>query len=883
MLALLCGAWSIMSAANVGNVTVKVLPHEDWDNDMYLWVWPDGGNGEFKEMSLSDGWYSCTIAKGLNFLFVDGQSWEHQTVNITGVTVDEICYEILDEYESNGFHNVNKVATIDCDNAQSTMFQLSVSAKFTANNQTISTQQEGYDIYVEIDEDADGFYDDIFYSSDMEFASTGIISLSLEEGTIVRLGYEKDEEVDDFYSFTSWSNGDTKNPITLEINSDLSITANFLEAKTYTLSVDIPIVNDEIVGYVDIYKFNTESQQYEEFESTADYEMDGNKIELTVIENTQLMLTAELYEGYESEYRFTGWSNGATESSTTLTMTKNTTLNAIFEELPIYKVSLSSSDRFMGFVSCKTAYDYEPVYSTTKDGSLELEVREGDIIKISADVYSQSIMVGNYYYNAQYISFFAGWSDFENSQDTKTRDIVVTSDTAIVANFSYFMKHIQLSVNDHEMGYITAQVQEFDFENGGFKEGQNYSTKDNQESIDIEVRVSDNVNIIAQEREKEEGVSDYVFTGWTGEGLEESVEYYGNVISGIFADVNLTAQFVKAIHNLTINISDYTAGYVEAFQYYGGSTPIASSYGKKEPLTLQVRYDEPIYLNASLYTEFPEIVNDYNFTGWSDGEKETYREIYLDKDSVITANFNKVPKYNVTISASDLNVAWVTVYNYTTNESVSSRQSKQPIVLQVKEGAELSLTTGKYYDDENYIKESALYYFDKWSDDVQWDHHVVITSDTTFVAQYKKYEVYTISVSANDYNIGYVEVSGQLFNPETNAIESMTVSSFESHDKVVVYVRENETPLLRISANIYEDKQSSCSFKEWSDGNTDPVRMETLTGNLTLEATFVGTHSAVENLENDPSKNIRKVIIDGQLYIITPDGKRYNALGAEIR
>ena len=101
------------------------------------------------------------------------------------------------------------------------------------------------------------------------------------------------------YEFTGWT-GDvtsTDNPLIVEVNSDMTITANFAK-KQYTLTV---FVNDENKGTIDVA---TGSHEY----------------------GTEVTLTATPKPGY----KLLAWSNKATTSSITLTMDNNKAVSAYF-------------------------------------------------------------------------------------------------------------------------------------------------------------------------------------------------------------------------------------------------------------------------------------------------------------------------------------------------------------------------------------------------------------------------------------------------------------------------------------------------------------------------------------------------------------------------
>ena len=104
------------------------------------------------------------------------------------------------------------------------------------------------------------------------------------------------------YSFSSWSNGSTNNPLTVTLNANTSISANF-EAlpNTYTLTVSAGEGGS----------VSSEGGAYEE--------------------GTQLTLTASPDDGYQ----FISWSNGSTEAFLNISVNDNIALQANFEILDV--------------------------------------------------------------------------------------------------------------------------------------------------------------------------------------------------------------------------------------------------------------------------------------------------------------------------------------------------------------------------------------------------------------------------------------------------------------------------------------------------------------------------------------------------------------------
>ena len=137
-------------------------------------------------------------------------------------------------------------------------------------------------------------FTELEYSYQLTVTSTEGGSISSEggeynEGTEVTITATPDEG----YRFIGWSDGSTEESITITLNSDTTITANFQVIISYTLTVTAGEGGS----------VSTEGGEYE----------DG----------TELTLTATPDEGY----RFVGWTNHSPANEITFTLTMNENLN----------------------------------------------------------------------------------------------------------------------------------------------------------------------------------------------------------------------------------------------------------------------------------------------------------------------------------------------------------------------------------------------------------------------------------------------------------------------------------------------------------------------------------------------------------------------------
>ena len=161
------------------------------------------------------------------------------------------------------------------------------------------------------------------------------------------------------YTFNGWSNGSTTNPLTVTVNSNTTITANFiLVANTYTLSVSAG----------DGGSVSSEGGEYDE--------------------GTQVTITATPNDGYE----FSGWSDGETNATRTIILNSDTSISASFSL--ISEVSESDYDPVTQTVLLRE-YEYIPNPSggAPTRGNSYTEVRR-DVTDIEGSNYKLYNIVG---------------------------------------------------------------------------------------------------------------------------------------------------------------------------------------------------------------------------------------------------------------------------------------------------------------------------------------------------------------------------------------------------------------------------------------------------------------------------------------------------------
>ena len=138
------------------------------------------------------------------------------------------------------------------------------------------------------------------------------------------------------YKFEQWSDGSTENPRTITVNSDVNYTAIFVEIPVYSVELG---VNHASYGSV----------------------KGGGEFE----EGATASISATAYSGY----RFTQWNDGNTANPRKLTVNTDMSFTAMFEEIPVYTVSVTANDAS---------------YGSVKGGG---EYKEGSTASISATAY----------------------------------------------------------------------------------------------------------------------------------------------------------------------------------------------------------------------------------------------------------------------------------------------------------------------------------------------------------------------------------------------------------------------------------------------------------------------------------------------------------------
>ena len=116
-----------------------------------------------------------------------------------------------------------------------------------------------------------------------------------------------------------------------------------------------------------------------------------------------------------------------------------------------------------------------------------------------------------------------------------------------------------------------------------------------------------------------------------------------------------------------------------------------------------------------------------------------------------------------------------------------------------------------------------------------------------------------------------------------NNITTMSPVYAESEDEAkglvtITYAGDCNNPITMLVAT----PNSGYQFRQWSDGNTDNPRTITSAEELNLIAYF-DMAEGIENIIVNGANNSNKVLIDGNLYILHPDGNIFNAQGVRVK
>lgn len=317
------------------------------------------------------------------------------------------------------------------------------------------------------------------------------------------------------------------------------------------------------------------------------------------------------------------------------------------------------------------------------------------------------------------------------------------------------------------------------------------------------------------------------------------------------------------------------------------------------------------YEHGSTVTLTAKANNGYQFTGWSNGSTDNPLVFTAKEDVSVTANFELIP-----------------IKEYTLTVVASPAEGGQVIGSGTyKEGEEAQLAASA----------NTGYNFVEWKEDGDKNaiRKVKVTADATYTALFEKQQApkpeYTLTLVANPAVGGTVTGAGTYTEGTVVSIEAIAAEGYEfvnwsdgnTESKreitvnatvtlvanfqikqapkpeytVTVYVTPDESGRVE-GAGTYKEGETATlvalpatgyEFREWSDGNTDNPREIVVEKNWTLICTFHKIGDGVENIfinggnGGNGENGARKVLRNGHIVIILPDGTEYDATGAKMK
>ena len=419
------------------------------------------------------------------------------------------------------------------------------------------------------------------------------------------------------------------------------------------------------------------------------------------------MPTTTDYGGWvDTHYVFIQWSDGNTDNPRTITVTSDTTLQAVFGPRP-YVITIEVNNTAWGSVTGAGVYEYySPAILTaipTEGYHLQLW-REGTgsctgelnplviehvarnisiVAEFAPNQYTVTVLAndstmgtvsggGTYNYGQQvYIVaqptgnyLFTQWSD---GNTNPYRLINVTENVTYTAIFTDAIFNITAQSNNSSFGIVTG--------GGSYARGSQIC-----------------LAAIANEG--------YHFTQWNDGNTDNPRMVTVN------ADATFTAQFAANTYVVNVNSSNTAMG-----SAMGGGI---FSYGQQTTIEA---------------TPMPH----YRFVEWDDGVNSNPRVVTITSDTIFTAMFEQMPQYTIIVSSAD-----------ETKGSVSGG--------------------GIFYGGEQTVIRATAAsgnVFDRWSDgNTEAIRTITVTSDAIYTAYFSGVRC-TVNVYSNDDNMGTVSGGGE--------------------------------------------------------------------------------------------------------------------------
>ena len=671
------------------------------------------------------------------------------------------------------------------------------------------------------------------------------VDLSAQNGQVVGAGeYNHGTKLtimaiaDEGYHFVGWSDGETMSTRTINVESDTSLFATFA-INMYNVLLDYDVNKGTVIGAGNYehgevitlkaipnegYHFVKWSDGNESIERTfaiegdltltAEFAIEIREI-VVVAENGTILgagryeygTTATLVATPNEGYHFVGWSDGIEESTRTIEVTENVALVAEFA-INVYNVILTSEN---GDVVGSGSYAHGT---------------EVELIAIPKEGYH-----------------FVGWSD---GVEEITRKVVVTFDITLNAEFAINVYNLVLETENAIV-----------FGSGQYEHG-------------TEVEISVVLN---------EG---YYFIGWSDGDL--------NKTRTIKVDSDLYLEAKTAIYVYDVVLNGINGVVTGAGKYKYGETAIISvkpnegyhfvswSDGEtamEREIVVVENWDLTAQNEINVYTlelfaengqidggssgvydhgtemTITAVPNEgYHFVGWSDGVMEAERTITITSDIALTAIF-EINVYSVVVSGQ--------------NGIIEGGGN-------FEHGTEIEIS----------VTPNEGYHFVGWSDgDTAIVRKIVVTSDLVLFAdiQINVYSVVLTAANATIVGAGQYEHGTQITIHVTpnegysfvgwsdGELQSTRTFIVTSDIELYANILINEYDLVLSAENgtitnagKYEHgsvveisalPNEGYHFVRWSDGDTLPNKVLTMTSDITLSAYFaINIYDVVLKVEN---------------------------------
>ncbi|MCI6323973.1 MAG: leucine-rich repeat protein [Bacteroidales bacterium] len=477
--------------------------------------------------------------------------------------------------------------------------------------------------------------------------------------------------------------------------------------------------------------------------------------------------TATIEATTDSCMHFVQWSDGNTDNPRTLNLTQDTTLVAQFESTT-YQVNIFAGEN--GFLRVNNYWDY-----------LETDTFSVEMTDCGNELTTNEICAEpdeGYY--------FAGWSD---GSTERCRNFTITQDTTITALFKE-IKYYSVTLRGNSIiGYFQYINEKGDIDKMWF----------NDESERINITVCEGLSVYFYENNMECGT----WIGWS-DGVTDNERTIT-----ITSDTVITSLFDATTYQVNISAAEH-----------GSLTQYGEPIGNIETTMTDCDSDGEWIDICAVPDE------GYYFTGWSDGNTEQYRTFTITQDTTITALFEEIKYYSVTLRGNSIRG----YYQYINNDwgGISDSWFGYDSEINITVGEGLSV----YFYEDNMSCGTWL----GWSDGVTDNERTItITSDTVITSLFNV-PTYQVNISAAEHG-SLTQYGEPIGNIET------TMTDCDSDGEWI--------------DNICAVPDEGYYFTGWSDGYADACRSIKVVSDTTLVAHFakkqqvqvlVGVESACKNM-----------------------------------